>query len=113
MDTDERIAKLEARLDALHEAQRVVSEKLTRAHLDQWQGRIDDLELQMHLGATEASDRLAVLTEELDKKWRRVRQHVSSASATTTEVTETLREGLESAYKDVRNALIESRKQLS
>ncbi len=113
MTTEERIANLEARLDDLQEAHSAVSRQLAQAHVDQWQGRIDDLELQVHLGAAEASDRLTALTAELDKRWSKVRQQVSRTGATTSDVTETIRVGLESAFKDVRDALIESRKQLS
>ncbi len=112
MTTEERIATLEARLDTLQEAHSTVSEQLAQAHLDQWQGRIDDLELQVHLGAADATDRITALTAELDERWGKVRQHASIAGSTTSEVTETMRLGLASAYKEVRDALIESRKQL-
>lgn len=111
MTTEERIASLESRLDVLQEAHSAVTRQLAEARVDQWQARIDELELQAHLGATEASDRLAQVTAELERRWSKVRQQLSEAGATTTDVGETLRAGLESAYKDVRAALIESRKQ--
>ncbi|MCW2784037.1 MAG: hypothetical protein JWP74_554 [Marmoricola sp.] len=113
MTTDERIATLESRIDHLQEAHRIVVGQLAQAHIDQWQGRIDDLELQVRLGTADATDRIAVLTTELNTRWRQARAQLASASATTTEVTDTIRTGLESAYKDVRDAVVESRKQLT
>lgn len=113
MTTEERIANLEARIDNLQEVHSIVSRQLAQAHVDQWQARIDDLELQIHLGAAGATDRLAGLANELNSRWSKARQQMANASATTTGVTDTIRTGLESAYKDVRDALIESRKQLT
>lgn len=110
--TEERIAKLEARLDKLQAEHGAVSRQLAQAHVDQWQARIDELELQVHLGASEATDRLKALTTELDKRWSQVRRQLTDAGETTADATETIRAGLESAYRDVREALIESRKQL-
>lgn len=113
MTTDERIAQLEARLDKLSEDQVAVMRQLTQAHIDQWQARIDDLELQVHLGRTEATDRFDALTSELQTRWSKARRQMEDASATTSSVAETLRTGLESAYKELRDALVESGKQLT
>jgi DNA repair exonuclease SbcCD ATPase subunit len=113
MTNDERIKNLEQRLEKLEAAHDLVTRQLVEARVDQWQGRIDDLKLQVHLGTVEATDRIAALTAELDKRWSRARQQLAIAGATTSEVTETIRSGLESAYKDVRDALVESRKQLT
>jgi len=112
MTTEERITNLESRLDDLQKSHDLISEQLTQARIEQWQARIDDLELQVHLGAADARDRLDELTTELSHRWGKVRQQLSIATSTTSEVTETLRGGLETAYKNVRDALIESRKQL-
>lgn len=113
MTPDERIANLESRIDNLQEAHTIVARQLAQAHLDQWQGRIDDLELQVHLGVAEATDRVTLLTAELNSRWSKARQQLTNATATSTEVTDTIRTGLQSAYKDVRDALIESHKQLT
>lgn len=112
MTTEQRISDLEARLDNVQEAQGIILRQLARAHVDQWQARIDELELQAHLGAAEASDRIAALSADLNGRWSKVRQQLASAGETSAEVSETLRAGLESAYRDLREALLESRKQL-
>jgi TolA-binding protein len=57
MSTEERIAQLEEQIHELHDQQADLRKQLAKAQLDQWQGRIEDLEVQMHLGAMEASDK--------------------------------------------------------
>ena len=113
MTTDERIAQLEKRLDKLSEDHAAVTRQLAQAHIDQWQGRIDDLELQVHLGTAEATDRIDALTSELQTRWSKARRQMEDASTTTSSVAETLRTGVENAYKDLRAALLDSRKKLS
>ena len=51
METDARIAKLEANIKALQAKQVALHKQLTDAQVEQWQARIDDLEVQVHLGA--------------------------------------------------------------
>lgn len=113
MTTDERISHLEARLDKLSEDHAAVTRQLTQAHVDQWQARIDDLELQAHLGTAKVTDRLDALTSELHTRWTTARGQMEDASTTTSAVAETLHTGLEKAYKELRDALLESRKQFT
>lgn len=113
MTTDERIAHLEARLDKLSEDHTTVTRQLSQAHVDQWQARIDDIELQMRLSTTRATERLDELNSELHTRWTDARGQMERASTTTTAVAETLYTGLDHAYKDLRDALLESRKQFT
>ena len=112
MTSEDRIAKLEAQIDDLQEAQTKVSRHLVEARIEQWQARIDDLEVQIHLGTVEAKDRLTALSDELQSRWSTVRRQMEDASTTTTEVVDTLKSGVEGAYNELRNALLDSRKQL-
>lgn len=113
MNTEERIAKLEARIDNLQDAQLAVSRQLAEARIDQWQARIDDLEVQIHLGTAEARDKFTALSAELQNRWSKARRQVDDASATTAGVADTLKLGIEGAYNELREALLESRKQLT
>lgn len=113
MTTDERIATLEEDLIRLRAAQADLYEQLSRARVEQWQGRIEDLELQVHLGAMESDERLTLLTEQLRSTWDRTRVQLEDASSTASTVAEALRSGLESAYRDLRRALLESRNKIS
>ena len=63
--TDDRIAKLEEQINSLHAQQVELRKQLAKAQLDQWQGRFEELEVQMHLAAKEASDKANALMEQL------------------------------------------------
>ncbi|GEP37745.1 hypothetical protein NPS01_14080 [Nocardioides psychrotolerans] len=113
MDTNERIARLEQQIDELTSTQDVLRHRLARAQRDQWQSRVEDLEVQFHLGAMEANDRAAVLLEELRKKWAEVRGQLDEATSTASGVGDTMRSGLESAVRDLRKALLDSKARIS
>jgi chromosome segregation ATPase len=109
MTTEERIAHLEAQINKLHAKQAELHKQFAKAQIDQWQGRIEDLELQMHLGTTEANDKLTAVMDQLRSKWADARRQFEEATSTASSVADTVRTGLESAIKDVRKALLESR----
>ena len=113
MDTDSRIAGLEARIEELKSKQDILNRQLARAQRDQWQSRIEDLEVQVHLGAMEANDRAKARLEQLRSRWAEVRLQVDEASSTASEAGETLRNGLESAVRDLREALLDSKRKIS
>ena len=69
MTSDERIARLEAQIEKLQTKQSDLHRQLIQAQRDQWQGRVDDLEVQMHLGAMEANDKAAALMDQLRSRW--------------------------------------------
>ena len=113
MTTEDRIAKLEAQIGKLQAQQTDLHKQLARAQLDQWQGRIEDLELQVHLGAMEASDKLTALMDQLRAKWADARRQIEESITTASSVADTVRAGLEKAFDDLRKALLESRNKLA
>jgi multidrug resistance efflux pump len=113
MTTDERIAKLEAQIDELRAKLAELHKQLTKAQIDQWQGRIEDLEVQMHLGAMETSDRLNTLMTGLRARWADARKQFEDRTSTATSVADTVRTGLENAFAELRKALLETRSKLS
>jgi ribosomal protein L29 len=113
MTTEDRIAKLEAQIGELQAQQTDLRKQLARAQLDQWQGRIEDLEVQVHLGAMEASDKLTALMDQLRAKWTDARRQIEESITTASSVADTVRTGLEKAFDDLRKALLESRNKLS
>ena len=106
MADNDRIAKLEERIAKLSEEQAELRTQLARAQLDQWQGRIEDLEVQLKLGAMETNDRLAPLVEQLRGRWLDARAAVDGAASTASDVVDSLRQGLEQAMKDIREAVL-------
>jgi len=109
MTTDERIAKLEEQIDELRGKLTDLHKQLTKAQLDQWHGRIEDLEVQMHLGAMETSDRLNGLLAGLRSRWADARKQFEDKTSTASSVADTVRTGLENAFAELRKALLEAK----
>ena len=112
MTTEDRIAKLEAHIDKLQAQQSALREELARAQIDHWKGRIEDLEVQMHLGAVDASDKLNKLMDQLRGRWADARRQVEGRISMASSAGDTVRSGLEDAFEDLRKALLEARSKL-
>jgi SMC interacting uncharacterized protein involved in chromosome segregation len=110
---EERIARVEAQVGKIQAKQAELHKQLTKAQIDQWQGRLEDLEVQMHLGAMETSDRLTALMDQLRSRWADARRQFEDTISTASSVADTVRTGLESAFNEVRKALLESRSKLA
>jgi SMC interacting uncharacterized protein involved in chromosome segregation len=113
MTMEERVAKVEAQIGKIQAKQAELHKQLTKAQIDQWQGRLEDLEVQMHLGAMETSDKLTVLMDQLRSRWADGRRQFEDTISTASSVADTVRAGLESAFNEVRKALLESRSKLT
>jgi chromosome segregation ATPase len=113
MATEDRITQLEDQIHELHDQQAEVRRQLAKAQLDQWQGRIKDLEVQMHLGAVEATDKAAAQMKKLRDRWADARRQLEESVKTASSVADTVRAGLEKAFDDVRQALLESKNKLT
>jgi chromosome segregation ATPase len=108
-DDGDRIAALETQLDELRSQLKDVRRQLSEAELDQWRARIDDLEVQAHLGSLEVKQRLDPLVEDLRNRWLDAREQVSNSADTASEVIDTLRKGLEHAMGEIRRSLVEAK----
>jgi predicted nucleic acid-binding Zn-ribbon protein len=113
MTTEERMAKLEAEIDKLQAKQAELHKQLAKTQIEAWQGRVEDLEVQLHLGAMEANERLTALMDQLRGKAADARRQFEGATSTASSVADTVRAGLESAFGEVRKALLESRSKLT
>lgn len=113
MTAESKIAELEKQLTGLQETHADLRRELVQARVDRWQGRIEDLEVQVHLATMDTDERIDRLTEQLRNTWDRALTQMSDASSTASTVAETVLVGLESAYGDVREALLASRDKVS
>ena len=113
MTTEDRIAQLEDQLHEMQGQQADLRKQLAKAQLDQWQGRIEDLEVQMHLGAVEASDKAKAQMGKLRERWADARREREESVKTASSVADTVRTGLEKAIDDLRQALLESKSKLT
>ena len=80
MTTEEHITQLEHQLHELQGQQAELRKQLAKAQLDQWRGRIEDLEVQMHLGGVEASDKATAQMTKLRDRWADARRLSRKAS---------------------------------
>lgn len=108
MSNDDKIAALEQRIDELKAKLDDLQGQLAELELDQWKGRIDDLEVQMHLGAMGAMDRLAPLVERLRNSYLDARASVTGTASAAGDATDRIRKGLESAMNDIRKAVFDT-----
>ncbi len=113
MTTEERIARLEAQIEKLQAKQAELHRELTTAQIDQWQGRLEALEVQMHLAAKDTSDKLTGLMDQLRDRWADARQQFEDTISTASSAADTVRAGLENAFNEVRKALLESKSKLT
>lgn len=109
MTKTERIAKLEDEIGTLRTEQAELLRQQARFEVEVWQGRVEDLEVQVHLAAMEAEDKLQPLLDKLLLTWGDARGQLIDATTTTTGVAETLRAGLSGAVSEIRKALLESK----
>jgi len=109
MATDEQIAAMDTRIEELEDQLGDLREQLLRAQLEQWQARVEDLEVQLKLGSMEVDDRIAPLVERLRNSWLDAQEKVGATPSTASDVLDTLWGGLEQAMKDIRNAVMDAK----
>lgn len=100
--TEDRISGLEARITELQTELSETRRQLTDAQLDQWKGRIDELEVQMHLGRLDAEEQMAPVVEQLRNWWLDAREQIGSAGSTAGDAFSSLRSGVEQAMDQLR-----------
>ena len=106
MTDDARINELEGHIDELKTQIHDLQSQLAELELDQWKGRIDDLEVQLHLGAMAGRDRLAPLVETLRNSYLDARENLTDTASAAGDVTGRIRKGLEQAMGDIRRAVL-------
>jgi hypothetical protein len=103
------VERLEQRIHELEAQQDALQQQLQKAQLEQWEGRIDDLEVQIHLGTLELGDRLDPLLDALRNRWLDAKQTLNEGASSTGDALDALRAGLDQAMRDVRTAILEAR----
>lgn len=109
MTAEDRINELEAQITVLRARQDELKKQLAQAEVDRWQGRIDDLELQVHLGAMETSERVKTLLEQLRRRWAEAKAQYEVTSEAATEGAGAVGESFRKAFKDLKQAMIETK----
>lgn len=113
MATEDRIKALEAQIDELRAKLAELNKQLAQAEIDRWQGRIEDLEVQMHLGAMETNDKLKGLLDQLQHRWADAKAQIGSTTSAATEGADAVRSSLQAAFKDIRQALLDTKNKIA
>lgn len=108
MDNDERITQLETQIERLAERQAELHKELASAQLDHWKGRVDDLEVQLHLAAMDANEKVGELLQQLRHSWAAGKAQIERRSSAATEGAEAVRDSLRSAFEEIRKAVLET-----
>ncbi len=112
MMAEDRIRELETQIGKLQAQQADLRKQLIKARIENWQGRIDDLEVQIHTGAVETSEKLTVKMDQLRSTWADAKKQWEATISTAASAGDTVHTGLQSAYREMRNALLEARNKL-
>lgn len=109
MTTETRIARLETQLERMEAREAELRAQLALAQLDQWYARIEDLDLQAHLGAMEAHDRVSELVTEAHQVWADAAHRIGRPAAIASEVVDGVRGRLDGLLRDIRAGLRDAR----
>ncbi len=107
--SDASINDLTARIEALEAETERLREQLVQAQIDQWKGRIDDLDVQMHLGALDLRDKLQPVVDQFRSNVADARARLGTAASTADDVLANLRKGFDKAVDDISKAVRQAR----
>lgn len=113
MTSEDRIKTLESQIEKLQAKQAELRKQLAEAELDRWRGRVDDLELQMHLASMEVSERVQPLVEKLRDRVADARDQMEGNATVATEGITAVRDSLQTAFKDIRKAVLDATKKIA
>lgn len=105
--TDETATR--ERIDALQAEIVGLRMELARTRIEQWAGRLDDLELQYHLGRMEADERLSAALADVRHRIAKARARAESRGEAAEEAVEAVTSGVEHAFDDLRQAMVRAR----
>ena len=107
--TTEDQAATRERIDALQAEIVGLRMELARTRIEQWAGRLDDLELQFHLGRMEADERLSAALADVRHRIATARARAESRGEAAEEAVEAVTSGVEHAFDDLRQAMVRAR----
>lgn len=105
--TDETATR--ERIDALQAEIVGLRMELARTRIEQWAGRLDDLELQYHLGRMEADERLSAALADVRHRIAKARARAENRGEAAEEAVEAVTSGVERAFDDLRQAMVRAR----
>jgi len=104
---------LEARVAALEEQLHALRSELVEGQLDDWKARIDQLEVQAHLGQMEARGEIEPLLEQMRNRLLDARQQLDRVGGAAGDAVGSLSDGVKSAVDDLRKALSDAAERIT
>lgn len=104
---------LEARVAALEEQLHTLRSELVEGQLDDWKARIDQLEVQAHLGQMEARGEIEPLLEQMRNRLLDARQQLDRMGGAAGDAVATVSDGVKSALDDLRKALSDAAERIT
>lgn len=104
---------LEARVAALEEQLHALRSELVEGQLDDWKARIDQLEVQAHLGQMEARGEIEPLLEQMRNRLLDARQQLDRVGGAAGDAVSTVSDGVKSALDDLRKALSDAAERIT
>lgn len=112
-DVHDRVRSLEHQVDELREQISRLNKELVEAQLDEWKGRIDELELQAHLGQMNVVEQVAPLVDAVRNRWLDAQDQLGRAGSSASDMLSSLRGGVQQALDDLRTSIRDARSAIS
>jgi hypothetical protein len=109
MSSEQTIKELRDRIDELEREQDDLRESVATVQLEQWEGRLEDLEVQARLGSMELRDRIEPILERGRSQLTEARTALNGGASTASEAAAAARAGIEQAWADLRSAFADVR----
>jgi outer membrane murein-binding lipoprotein Lpp len=110
---EDRVRELETQIGKLQAQQADLRRQLIKTRMENWQGRIDDLEVQIHAGAVETSEKLTAKMDQLRSTWADTKKQWEAAVSTAASAGDTVHTGLQNAYRELHDAMLEAKNKLA
>ena len=104
---------VDARLTALEEQLASLRSELLEGQLDEWKTRIDQLEVQAHLGQMEARDEVEPFLELLRNRLLEARTQIDRMGGAAGDAMSSVSDGVKGAFDDLRQALSDAADRLT
>jgi TolA-binding protein len=111
--TEVDVADLERRIGELEADVSKLTDQVIRSQLDDWKARIDQLEVQVHLGQLEAEDQLTPVVDQLRNRWLDARSQFDQVQDAAGDALVSVRDGVRKAVDDLGEAFDAAVKRLS
>lgn len=111
-NTDQELQELRESIGELSRKVERLTEQVVESRLEAWNGRLENLELQAHLGQMELRDEAQSRLDQVRESWSRARRTLDDVGDATGAAFESAMDDLKPALTELRTGLEEAAKAL-